>query len=272
MMRGWKLMAATLLLAGCAGSPMAMPGSTGMPGPYPTPRAGGALGNLVGDALTQEENELRAVQKRPNEINFPVRLGVLFYDYQTNLKPEDQQAMITTIGNDLVATGLVKSTFQIPTSMLRGGDNLASLRKLSASFQLDALLIVSGSQSFQRAEAQPLGFFDAFTNRAYYEARTSLTAVAMNIYTGTFLSPFQAVGKDGPTLLDFDAADYAATSYAMRQRAETAAFNQLKAGLVTSLTSLKAVAVPPGSVASPTPSPTPSVEASPTPSPSPTAQ
>lgn len=261
----WRLAVIGLLMAGCS-SPA--PNAT-MPYPAPTPRAGGSLGNLVGDALTQEESDLRAIQKRPQEIAFPVKVGVLFYDYQTALKPEDQQALMDAVSKDLVASGLVRDTFQIPTSMLRGGDTIDSIRKLAARFQVDALLIVSGSQTFQRADAQPLGFWDSFTNRAYYEARSNVTAIAMNVYTGTFLSPFQVVGKDGPTLLDADASDYAASVYAMRQRAETSAFTQLKASFIDSLTKLKAVAVPPGSVASPTPSPSVSPSASPTPAPSP---
>jgi hypothetical protein len=267
MRNGLKIILAALVIAGCSS-----PAPTSAPGgamAYPSRAPGGSLGNLVGDAINQEESDLRNIQKRPPEIAFPVKLGLLFYDYQTALKPEDQQALLTTVGNDLKATGLVRDTFQIPTSMLRGGDTIDSIRKLSARFQVDALVIVSGSQSFQRADSQPLGFWDSFTNRAYYEARSNVTAIAMNVYTGTFLSPFQAVGKDGPTLLDSDASDYQASIYAMRQRAETAAFNQLKTSLIDSLTKLKAVAVPPGSVASPSPSPTPSGSPSPAPSPSP---
>lgn len=264
MMRGWKLLAAALLLSGCPAGMSSPTTPGGAPYPMPSGGKGGELGNLVGDALNRDENELRAIQKRPQEINFPVRLGVLFYGYQTSLKPEDQKALLDTVGGEMVASGLVKSTFEIPDSMLRGGDNLDSIRKLSARFQVDALLIVSGTQSLQRADAQPLGFFDSFTNRAYYEARTSLTAIAMNIYTGTFFEPFETVGKDGPVLLDADASDYATNLYAMRQRAETTAFNQLKTEFLASMTRLKAVAVPPGT-SSPAPEPTP------TPSPSPSA-
>lgn len=267
MVRRLTWIATALLLTGCPASMpsgtspmMPTPGATGYPG-----AKGGSLGNLVGDALNREENELRAIQKRPQEINFPVRLGVLFYGYQTALKPEDQKILMDSIFKEMVASGLVKSTFEIPNAMLQGGENLDSIRKLSARFQVDALLIVSGSQSLQRADNQPLGFFDSFTNRAYYEARTSLTAIAMNIYTGTFFEPFSTVGKDGPVSLDADAADYATNLYAMRTRAETQAFTQLKSEFLASMERLKAVAVPPGSLASPEPSPT----ATPTPSPSP---
>lgn len=266
------MIAAALLLTGCpATSPMGT--GIGVPSAAPTgyPGAkGGSLGNLVGDALNREENELRAIQKRPQEINFPVRLGVLFYGYQTALKPEDQKILLDSISKDLVASGLVKSTFEIPNSMLQGGENLDSIRKLSARFQVDALLIVSGSQSLQRADSQPMGFWDSFTNRANYEARTSLTAIAMNIYTGTFFEPFSTVGKDGPVSLDADAPDYATNLYAMRTRAENLAFNQLKTEFLASMERLKAVAVPPGSI-SPSPEATPTVSPSPTPSPSPSA-
>ncbi|MFN3429347.1 MAG: hypothetical protein ACK46X_05285, partial [Candidatus Sericytochromatia bacterium] len=94
---------------------------------------------------------------------------------------------------------------------------------------------------------------------------------AMNVYTGTFLAPFQTVGKEGPTLLDFDSPEYANSAYALRQRAETAAFNQLKTELITSLTTLKATAVAPGS-ATPVPAATPSASPTVAPSPSPSAQ
>lgn len=270
MKYGWRLVAAALMLAGCT-SP-SMPG-TGVRMPGASPAVGeGSLGSLIGGAITQEEAELRDIQKRPNEIAFPVRLGILFYGYQTGLTPEDQQALLTTAGKDLVASGLVASSVQIPSSMLKGGDTIESIRKLAARFQVDALLLVSGSQTFQRAANQPLGFFDSFTNRAYYEARSSVTAIAMNVYTGTFLAPFQTVGKEGPTLLDFDSADYNTSAYALRQRAETAAFNQLKTELITSLTALKATAVAPGTAVSPQPSATPSASPTVAPSPSPSAQ
>jgi hypothetical protein len=255
-----------LVLAGCSSPAPTAPGTS-----VPTGSAapGGSLGNLVGGAITQEEAELRDIQQRPNEIAFPVKVGILFYDYQTSLKPEDQQALLQGVSTDLVATGLVKDVFQIPPSMLRGGDSIDTIRKLSARFQVDALVIVSGSQSFQRADAQPLGFWDSFSNRAYFEARTNLSAIAMNVYSGTFLTPLQAVGKEGPALLDTDAKDYPTTVYAMRQKAETAAFTQLKTDFVTSLTKLKAVAIAPGTGATPTPSPSPSSIASPVPTASP---
>ena len=264
-------LAATALLAACS-SPAPM--LAGMPMPKPSAAAGGLAG-LVGNSavISQEEAELRDLQKRPTAIAFPARVGVLFYEYQDPLKKEDHQAIVEAIGKEMVETGLVTTVAQIPPNVVRPGDSLDALRKLAARFQVDVLLLVSGRQSFERADQQPAaGWFGLGGNLTAYEARSTLTGLAIGVYSGTFLTPYEVVGKAGPETLDPAAGSFAADQYRIRKAAHEDSLRRLKADFVAGLGRTKAAqdAAPPATPgSSEAPSASPSVDASASPSPSP---
>lgn len=271
-------LALALALSACSGPAPTMLPTPSMAKPAVGP---GGLAGLVNNSsvISQEEAELRDLQKRPTAIQFPARVGVLFYEYNDPLKKEDHQALLEQIGRDLVATGLVTNVAQIPNNLVRPGDSLEALRKLAARFQVDVMLLVSGSQSFERADAQPATGIFNFGSETAFEARSTLTGLAIGVYSGTFLTPYEVVGKAGPETLDPNAGSYAADQYRLRKAAQEGALRRLKDDFVAGLGRTKAAqeAAPPAPAptdapsASPSPgaSPSPDAEASPTPSPSP---
>lgn len=266
------------MLAGCPS-----PTSVG-PVPYAydpeSAQKPGGLGSLVQEANAAEQ-ELAANLNTPMTLVFPVRLGILFYNYDPELHPEDQQVIFNQMKAEFAATGLVRSTAQIPSSLVKQGDSLETLRKLVSRFQVDTLLVVSGENEFERSPTQNLGFFDQFSNKAAYESRTALTALGMNVVTGRFMPPFQAAGGSGPTVLNPDDPNFVAQSYALKKDSETKAMTRLKTDFITVLRSVQpgtpAPFMTPSSSASPsatpsaspTPTPSPSASASPSPSASP---
>lgn len=260
------LLPALALLSGCPQSPTA-PGLPYMGSPAPVASGEAGLGSLVQEA-TAAEQELANNLNTPLTMSFPVRLGILFYNYGPALKPEDQQTVLNQMRAELAATGQVRSTAVIPSSLVRKGDSLETLRKVVSRFQVDTLLVISGENKFERAAAQNLGFFDQFSNKTAYEARTSLTALGMNVVTGRFMLPFQAAGGAGPTVLNPDDANFAGQAYELKKEAETEALNRLKADFITALKNVQAGT--PAPAATPTPSPSPTATPTPTPSPSPT--
>ena len=242
---------------------------------YATPRASagpGGLAGLVGGSsvINAEEAELRDIQRRPTAIAFPARVGVLFYEYSDPLKQEDSQAIVEALGKQMIDGKLVSVVSQIPKTVVPADASLDSLRKLAARFQVDVLLLVSGAQTFDRADAQPTGWFASFSNTTSFEARTTLTGLAIGVYSGTFLTPFQVVGKAGPLTLDPSSPSFGADAYVIKKEAHEGALKRLREEFMTGLQRAKEAqdsAPPP----TPTPSPSPQASASPSPSAAPAA-
>lgn len=270
-------------LSACA-SPASYALGSRVPGSAPdyAPSPAGGLAGLVGNSsvISQEEAELRDLQRRPTAIAFPARVGVLFYEYRDPLKKEDHQTVVELIGKDMVASGLVTHVAQIPSNLVRTGDSLEALRKLAARFQVDVLLLVSGSQSLDRADEQPATGIFNFGSQTAFIARSTLTGLAVGVYSGTFLTPYEVVGTGGPETLDPNAGSYAADQYRLRKAAHETALKRLKDDFVAGLGRTKAAqdALPPATPApsatpsvGPSPSASPSASASPSPSPSPTS-
>ncbi len=235
-----------LLLAPLAGCPAAAPTGTGASAPpYRSP-----LTNLV----APEDVQAQATLDKPITLTFPITVGIAYYDFETGLKPEDEQQVIAEFKEALAGTGVVTDTILIPTGLLKSGTTIESIRLLGARFKCDVLLLVSGNTTYQLADEQPTNLFDAFGGRAFWEARTTLVAITMDIRTATYLAPYQAVGVKGPTLLASNSAAY----YKLRQDAEFAAWTKLRADVVKSVDTLQKRFGPlPVASPSPTASPTP---------------
>ncbi len=227
-----------LLLGGC---PAAAPTGTGAPAPGAFGSGRGGLSEIVaGNVITKEEQELRDIQTRQTALAFPVKIGVLFFEYDSALKAEDRQAALDEARTELIKTGHVREVFQIPSKFLRGGESLDSLRKIAARFQADVLLIVSGDASFQRADDQTFGFFDIFSNKANYEARMALSGLGLDVYAGTFMTPLQVATKAGPVTLEAADTTFQAERYKLEKQAESEAFAKLRTQLATGLAAKRA--------------------------------
>ncbi|HEY9724296.1 MAG TPA: hypothetical protein V6D47_20005 [Oscillatoriaceae cyanobacterium] len=259
--RPWLLLPLLLCLSGCPGEY-----PTYAPTPYSSP---GTLSDLVQQSQS-ENSQLSQNLNTPLTLNFPVHLGVLFYQYDTVLQPEDQQTLMDTLEGDLVATpGLVRSMVVVPSTLVSSDSNLDDIRNLVSRFRVDTLLIVSGNDSFDRTGASA-GLFGQFSNSGNYEARTDLTALGMDVLTGRFLAPINAADREGPQSLNPDDTSFNDSAYKLKKAAATKALTRVEQTLKQEL---QAVAQPNGTpsasatapvtpVATPSPVPTPTPSAS----------
>lgn len=198
--------------------------------------AGSAFASLIGQtgAVTTDEAEVRELLRRSTAIEFPARLGTMFFNYLPPITEEERQSLMRKFGQDVVATGLVRSAVPVPESLGQGA-SLEALRKLAARLQLDVLLLVSGTSEFKRSEIQPGGWVSAFSNQANYEARSSLVGFPMDVYSGTLLPPIYGLGTTSPTLLDPTLEGFTQQRRKLETDAFTVAANQAKDALIASL-------------------------------------
>lgn len=254
---------------------------------YPSPSAmpssapGGLASLLTGSVVTGEEQQLRDIQKRQILLDFPIRVGVVFYNLNTRLDSTDLETQFDDARKAFKDSGHVRETIQIPNTLISGNVTVDEMRRLGARFQCDIVMLVTGNHRFEKSKSQNLSFFDTFGEKAYYESEVKLDAIALDVYTGTLLSPFDAAAKNGPTLLDRAASDFSQKSYAQSKESEVKAWVSLRTEAIERLTSLKAdvdkrkaeLAAMPAPTPTPTPvaSPSPSATPLPSPTPSPTA-
>jgi len=237
-------------------SPLSAP----MPSTSPN---GSSLSTLLGESvISKEELQLRDTLKRKIELKFPIRVGVVYYSYTSQLESQDQQQIFEQVQKSFKDSGLIRETFQIPASLLGSNANVDTLRQLGARFQADVVVIVSGSHQFERARSQSLSFFDSFTDKANYESTVMIDAIGLDIYSGTFISPLRSVVKTTPQVFDRSAPDFSSSAYTFRKEAEAAVWKELNVKFLDSLKALKQEieSRPPESPSpSATPTPSPSV-------------
>jgi hypothetical protein len=172
------------------------------------------------------------------------------------------------LGGELVKSGMVGAISQIPNSLVNRGEGIEAIRTLAARFQVDVVLMVSGSNQATTAAEQTESWFN-FSNATSYESRATLSGLALGVYSGTFLAPFQVVGKAGPIVVDPADPGASAQIYALRKQAQLYALDALKGQFLAGLTQLKATQD--AATPAPAPSPTPTPASSPSPSPTPSA-
>lgn len=275
-------LALTTLAACSTPSPMStsaypMPSGT----PYATAAPGGLASLLTGQVVTSEEAQLRDIQKRQILLDFPIKVGVVTYQLSSKLDATDLEASFDGVSKALKDAGTVRETILIPQTLVSGSVTVEELRRLGARFQCDIMVLVTGSHNFAKSKSQTMGFFDSFSDKINYESSVKLEAIALDVYTGTLLSPFDAAAKGGPFTLDQSAADYSQQAYNKQKEVEAKAWTALGAEAVERMDQLKAdvdkrkaeIAANPTPTPRPTAEPTPAPTASPTPvpSPSPTA-
>jgi hypothetical protein len=229
-----------------------------------------ALSTLIGESLVnKEELQLRDTLQRKIDVKFPLKVGVVYYSYASQLETQDQQAIFEEVKKSFQGSGLIRETFQIPSSLLGSNTTMDAVRQLGARFQADLVIIVSGSHVFDRSKLQPLDFFDSFTDKAYYESRILVDAIALDIFSGTFMQPLRSVIQTPSKNFDRAASDFKAQTYSFRKDAESKLWVDLGSKFIDSLKNLKqeiearTKASPAPAVPSPTITPFP--EVSPTP-------
>jgi hypothetical protein len=262
-----------LFAATACSSPV--PGMASSPMIAPSAMAKGAGVDAIAELINQtgaasaDEAEVRDLLRRGTAVAFPARVGTLFFNYSPPLEDHERQRLLAQLGEDLVATGLVRDAVPVPDELGRGV-TLEALRKLAARLQIDVLLLVSGSSGFKRSEVQPGGWFAAFSNAANYEAHTSLLGVTMDVYSGTLFAPISGLGATSPTLLDPGVEGFPAAARRLQADGFKAAATQLREALVTSLRQVRDRQAGQSPASTPTASATPAPVSSPTIGPSPT--
>jgi nucleotide-binding universal stress UspA family protein len=245
--------------------------------PAASPKDGGfdAIANLINQtgAASADEAEVRDLLRRATAVAFPARLGTLFFNYTPPVEDDERQRLLKQLGQDLVASGLVRDAVPVPEELGRGV-SLEALRKLAARLQIDVLVLVSGKSEFKRSEVQPGGWFAAFSDAANYEARTSLLGVTLDVYSGTLFAPISGLGATSPTLLNPGDEGFQAAVRRLQADGFKAAATQLQEALIGSLrqvrdqqTGAKPAASTSPAPASPAPVSAPTTGPSPAPTP-----
>lgn len=246
------------LLAACGPSPSSIsyyPNAS--PTTAPSMAPGGLESLLTGQIVTSEEQQLRDIKTRRILLDFPIKVGVVFYQLGTRLDASDLETEFDGVQKALKDSQNVRETIQIPSHLISSAVTVDELRRLGARFQCDIIVMVTGSHRFERSKSQTISFFDSFSDKANYESQVKLDAIALDVYTGTLLSPFDAATKGGPFLLDASAPDYAQQAYAKQLETESKAWQALSVEAVERLQQLKAdVEKNRASLPSPSPLPT----------------
>lgn len=232
-----SLLTASLSLGACTQADMAP--MTPYPKASPSAAPGSLADLLTGTVVNEAEQQLRDTLQRQIVLDFPIRLGVLFYQYSSQLDHSDREAAFKALQNHLNQADLISETVQLPDSLIRGGSSLESLRNLGARFQTDVLVLVTGAHRFERSRKQNLSFFDSFSDNAYYESEVQIEALALDIFTGTFLTPFSVAVKGESVLLDRAASDYAEQIYSYQKQVELQAWQHLQQEALERLQVLK---------------------------------
>jgi len=260
------LLLLTLSLVSCA--PDEMPTTPMTPSAEPSfdPGYNNSLGELLtGSVVTGEEQQLRDILKRQIVLDFPIKVGILFHRLNSKLDRSDHDAAFKSIQQQLEASGLVSEVVEMPEALLgNGGASLENLRRLGSRFQTDVLVLVSGSHQFQQARDQNLSFFDSFSDARYFESQVQFQAIALDIFTGTLLSPFRASHKGQPERFEPSAGDFKAKTYAYQKTVENEVWQRFGAESLEHLKKLKSsveASLREGRVETkPQPSPSPAAE------------
>lgn len=227
-------LSALVNLSACGPSPTEP--MTAYPSAAPTAEPHGGLSSLLtGSVISEEEAQLRDQLKRRVLLDFPVRVGVLFYDFQTELELSDREKLFDQFSAGIEETGLVRETVEIPQSLIQGRPNLAQLRQLGARFQTDILILVNG-----RHEA-PVTFsqYDFWGNVEHFsESKINYQAIALDVFTGTLLSPLSASAKGEMQPLNEGDPEKATAMYEYRKALEAQVWAELQADAVKRLNQL----------------------------------
>lgn len=228
----------------------------------PSAAPSGSLSSLLtGQVVSSEEQQLRDIKTRQILLDFPIKIGVVFYNLQSRLEETDLTWQYEDVAKGLKASGLVKETLRIPNALISNAVTIEELRRLGARFQCDLLVLVTGSHTFETSRNQNLSFLDSFSYKANYDSKIKFEAITLDVFTGTLLNPFDAVVQGGPFLLDRATPDFGQQRYKVEKDTETKAWEQLKTEALTNLQQLKADVA--ARKASLTASPVPGTSASP---------
>lgn len=212
-------------------APYATPSSFAMPSPEAS-----SLNQLVPDTvISNGERDLRAFQKRSLAFKFPVKIGLIFINHQSNLKADEKQDVFEKMKKELDDSALVSEFIEIPSKLLDSGTTTNAIRLLGSRFQVDIVVILTGTQEFGKASEQQVNFLDLFSNRRAYESHSKLEALLLNVFSGTFLSALQGAGQAGPEILDPEDISFNGGKHNLEKEAEEKAWDKMTSNLLSNL-------------------------------------
>ncbi len=238
----WPFILTTCLLSACGSGDFAatVPGSAHPEPIAGTDSTGGGLANLLtGQVVNSQEQQLRDNLKREIVLNFPIRVGVVYYQLNSQLDKVDQESVFDAARETFESTNGVKETVLIPPTFSAGAQNFETLRTLGSRFQTDILLVITGSHQFGPGRQQQVGFLDSFSNNIAYESNITLEAIAIDVFTGTLLRPFEASARGERIRLDRQQVDFDDRAYAYQKEVEEKAWTDLQEEVVQGLNQLK---------------------------------
>lgn len=203
----------------------------------------GSLSQLIPNSIaSDQERDLRAFKRRSIAFKFPVKIGIVFVKHQSSFKAHEKQEAFEKMKSKLENAenqSLVRELIEIPSSLVRDGQNTDAIRKLGSQFQLDIVAILNGEQNFEKASEQKLNFFDLFSNKRAYESRSSLESILLNVFSGTFLSSLQGAGQAGPEILDPEDISFNGGKHKLEIEAEMKAWDKMTINIENSLISTR---------------------------------
>lgn len=236
----FALLSCLLMLAACGPAPTSASYPEPMAYPSAEPSASSSLANLLtGQVVDSQEQQLRDNLQRQIVLDFPIRVGVVYYQLNSTLDKVDQDALLDRTRSAFAETDLIKETLLIPQSFVSGAQSIEALRTLGSRFQTDVLLIVTGQHDFSPSRQQSKGFFESFSDTIAYESQVSLEAIALDVYTGTLLKPFESAAKGEPIRLSSEAPDFHDRAYAYKKSVEEQAWLALQTQAVEGFQQLK---------------------------------
>lgn len=235
------LLATACLLMGCGEAAYYSTGGVVAPGePDRVGVSGEGLANLLtGQVVGDQEQQLRDNLQREIVLDFPIRVGVVYYQLESSLDRVDQEALLEQLRDSFSASGVIKETLIIPQGFINGEQNLDTLRLLGSRFQTDVLLIVTGKHDFAPSRDQASGFFSSFSDAVAYESKVSLEALALDVFTGTLLKPFDVSASGERVTLSSEATDFQDRVYDYKKTVEQQAWWALEAQVLEGFKQLK---------------------------------
>lgn len=203
------------------------------------PQQTGTLSDLVSKELAKNEEDVRTLLTRPIRMKFPIRVGVIPYQFYSSLDSEKKQKLFQENKSELENSDLVKEVIQMPQALIPNQPSMDTFRQLGARFQVDVVLIMTGENRFEKARNKDIPFFESFTNQAYWKSEAQIETLTLDTFSGLFLTPVKSIAKQQSELLDPTQIDFEEKQAMIQSEAERKAWKTQKEQLIARLQNIK---------------------------------
>lgn len=169
--------------------PSVMPSSTsGFEGLRP--------GLLPDTSFSEDEKKLAGLIVRSVNVSFPVKVGVLLYNPNSNIDDLDRKSYYANFIEKLKSNQNISSVTEVSSSFVGINTNIEDLRKLAARFQVSFLLILNDKYqpTLENTKEQLLPSDIVFGNKNW-ESSSSIEALALDVLNGVFVYSSSAYSR-----------------------------------------------------------------------------